>query len=110
MLVFFRQIFDVVVAVFQRFHNPDFVHGLGGRHGGGIFGRYRAEHAESEGFVDLVHGDSFEFRNSPAPVGVCDHVALETFSVHEAAQEEIAHNLFTIKNEKRKESLVPDDL
>ena len=68
-----------------------------------------AEHAKSEGLVDLVHGDSFEFRDSPAPVGVCDHVALETFPIHEAAQEEVAHNIFAVKHEEREEGPVPDD-
>ena len=36
-------------------------------------------------------------------------LALETFPVHEAAQEEIAHNLFAVEHEEREESPVPDD-
>ena len=104
-----RQKFNVKIAIFQCFEYLDFIYGLGGRHGGGIFGRYRAEHAQSEGFVDLVHGDSLEFRDSPAPVGVCDHVAFEAFSVHEAAQEEVAHNLFAVEHEEREERPIADD-
>ena len=104
-----RQKFNVIIAIFQRFEYLDFVYGLGGSHGSGVFGRYRAEHAESEGFVDLVHGDSLEFRDSLAPVGVCDHVALETFPVHKTAQEEVAHNLFAVQHEEREECPVPDD-
>ena len=42
-------------------------------------------------------------------MGGINNVPFETFPVHKAAQEEVAHNLFAVKHEEREESLVPDD-
>ena len=107
--VLFRQIFDVVVAVFQRFHDPDFVYGLGRCQRGVIFWGNRAENTHFQSGGDFCGGESLEFCDSLAPVAVIDDFAPETFPVHEAAQEEVAHNLFAVKNEEREESPIPDD-
>ena len=108
-IVLFRQIFNVVVAVFQSFHNSDFVYGLGRCQRGVIFRGNRAENTHLQSGGDFCGGESLEFRDTLAPVAVIDDFAPETFPVHEAAQEEVAHNLFAVKHEEREKGPVPDD-
>ena len=107
--VLFRQIFDVVVAIFKRFYNPDFVYGLGRCQRCVIFRGYRAENTHLQSGGDLCGGESLEFCDSLAPVAVIDDFAPETLPVHKAAQEEVAHNLFAVQHEEREEGPVPDD-
>ena len=42
-------------------------------------------------------------------MGEINNVPFETLPVHEAAQEEVAHNLFAVQHEEREEGPVPDD-
>ncbi len=104
-----RQIFDVVVAVFQGLDDARFVDSLGRCQRGVIFRGNRAENTHFQCGGDFCGGKSLEFRDSLAPVAVIDDFTPEALPVHKAAQEEIAHNLFAVQHEEREERLVLDD-
>lgn len=105
----FRQIFNIVVSVVQRFYYAGFVHCLGGCERGIVVRGNRAEHADSGRLGDFGHGEALEFSDSLAPVAVIDNFTPETLPVHEATQEKVPDNLFAVENEEREEGFVADD-
>ena len=107
--ILFRQVFDVVVTVIQCFHDSGLVNGLGRCKRGVIFWGNRSKNTHFQCSCYFCGDESLEFRDSLAPVAVIDDFAPEALSVHEAAQKEVAHNLFAIKDEEREERPVPDD-